>query len=74
MDLDPTDLRAPIAVGRLEMRKGDLAAAAAAFDEAADRYRAALAVAERLAEDGRLEPRDAGLPDDLRRRLAAVAG
>ena len=41
---------------------------------AADRYRAALAVAERLAGAVRLAPVDAWMPDDLRRRLAALGG
>jgi tetratricopeptide (TPR) repeat protein len=54
-----------------------LAEVATAQDDAATaagRYRAALAVAEGLAEDGRLAPRDAGLPEELRRRLAALGG
>ena len=53
---------------------GDALAAAERRDEAAEAYGEGLARLERLEEAGRLEPRDAGLPDDLRRRLAALGG
>jgi len=42
--------------------------------DAAARYRRALDVAERLAADGRLAPADAGIPDELRRRLRELDG
>lgn len=53
---------------------GDALAAADRRDRAAEVYGEGLARLDRLAEGGRLAPRDAGLPEELRRRLAAVGG
>jgi hypothetical protein len=40
--------------------------------ETAERYRAALTIAQALAGSGRLEPKDAWMVDELKRRLAAA--
>ncbi|MFP4125198.1 MAG: tetratricopeptide repeat protein [Alphaproteobacteria bacterium] len=65
MDLDPTDLWAPIEVGRLERRKGDLAAAAAAFQEGHER-------AEKLKDRRQISVALEGL-GDVRRAQGALA-
>ena len=54
-----------------------LAQVAEAQDDAATaagRYRAALATAGKLAAEGRLAPRDAWMPEELRRLLAGLGG
>jgi tetratricopeptide (TPR) repeat protein len=54
------------------VKLAEVATAQSQQDRAAECYRAALAIAQMLTEGGRLTPRDAGMVDDLERRLAAT--
>ena len=54
------------------IKLGDVAAIRDEQGKAAERYRAALAIAQTLTDSGRLAPQDARIVDELKRRLAAA--
>jgi hypothetical protein len=54
------------------VKLAEVATAQSQQDRAAECYRVALAIAQMLTEGGRLTPCDAGMVDDLERRLAAT--